>query len=109
MFRELRLGTKNFISDITPKFVRILERFSPFGPDNMRPVFLTENVLVAHKPRVVGANHLVLTLKQDNKYKTLNAIGFNLGKYSLATRHPNNTSLDIVYTMLTVYYIEYWQ
>ena len=34
---EIKIDTKISLSDITPKFVRILDQFSPFGPGNMRP------------------------------------------------------------------------
>ena len=32
------------LDDITPKFYRILKQFAPFGPGNMTPVFMTENL-----------------------------------------------------------------
>ena len=41
---------------ITPKFVRILKQFQPFGPGNTAPVFLTENVYDNGNGRRVGAD-----------------------------------------------------
>jgi single-stranded-DNA-specific exonuclease len=29
---------------ITPKLIRILKQFEPYGPQNMTPVFLTKNI-----------------------------------------------------------------
>ena len=52
-------------SDLTPKFFRIIDQFAPFGPGNMRPVFLAENLFVEGKPRFVGNNHLIINLKQE--------------------------------------------
>jgi single-stranded-DNA-specific exonuclease len=55
---------KIYLSDITPKFYRILKQFAPFGPHNMVPLFVTENVLDSGTSRAVGKNqeHLKLDL-----------------------------------------------
>ncbi|MCK7525564.1 MAG: hypothetical protein MZV64_52140 [Ignavibacteriales bacterium] len=37
---EIIIDAKIKFSEITPKFLRILDQFAPFGPRNMRPVFL---------------------------------------------------------------------
>ncbi|MDH7516288.1 MAG: single-stranded-DNA-specific exonuclease RecJ [Bacteroidota bacterium] len=63
--------------DITPRFVRILKQFAPFGPGNMRPVFLGRNLEVFGTPRIVGRDHLKLKVRQDGVI--FDAIGFNLG------------------------------
>ena len=41
---EINIDSKIKFSEITPKFLRILDQFAPFGPGNMRPVFLSESV-----------------------------------------------------------------
>jgi single-stranded-DNA-specific exonuclease len=94
---EINIDSHLKFSEITPKFFRILEQFSPFGPSNMRPVFLTENVQVSNYPRIVGSDHLVLALKQDGSNKTFDAIGFNMGEYSSQVK--NGTCLDIVFSI----------
>ena len=37
---EINVDAKISFSEITPKFLRILNQFAPFGPGNMRPGFL---------------------------------------------------------------------
>ena len=62
---ELEVDLKLNFSDITPKFMRILNQFAPFGPGNMSPVFWTDNVIDAGGSRPVGAHrHLKLTVTQ---------------------------------------------
>lgn len=78
---EIHIDSKLKFSEITPKFLRILELFSPFGPGNMRPVFLSEEVTVASAPRIVGSDHLLVTLKQNGGEKVFDCIGFNMGSY----------------------------
>jgi single-stranded-DNA-specific exonuclease len=62
-------------ADVTPRFVRILHRMEPFGPGNMNPVFVS-NEVVAHSYKVLQQKHLKLVLVQHGV--PLNAIGFNL-------------------------------
>ncbi len=95
---EIRIDAKLKFSEITPKFLRILDQFSPFGPGNMRPVFLSENVKIAGTPRIVGLNHLLISLKQDSSDKVFDCIGFNMGNlYEDISK--NNSSLDIVFSI----------
>jgi len=95
---EVLIDTKIKFSDITPKFLRILDQFAPFGPENMRPVFLTENVELSNTARIVGNNHIMASFKQKNSDKVFDAIGFNMREY-LDLFLKKNTSVDIVYTI----------
>ena len=62
---ELEVDLKIKFSDITPKFMRILNQFAPFGPGNMSPIFWTDNVIDAGGSRPVGGHrHLKLTVTQ---------------------------------------------
>ncbi|TKG88621.1 single-stranded-DNA-specific exonuclease RecJ [Puteibacter caeruleilacunae] len=63
------------LSDLTPKFVRILKQFEPFGPHNMRPVFVTENVFDYGTSRLVGKNeeHIKLDLIEANSSSSVYA------------------------------------
>ncbi len=71
------------LNQIDDKFYRVLNQFSPFGPENMAPVFLTENVADNGEGKVVGANseHLKLSLiQEEDPYKVFSAIAFGRGK-----------------------------
>jgi single-stranded-DNA-specific exonuclease len=62
---EMEIDLKIKFCDITPKFMRILNQFAPFGPGNMSPVFWTDNVIDAGGSRPVGGHkHLKLTVSQ---------------------------------------------
>lgn len=95
---EIKIDTKISLSDISPKFVRILDQFAPFGPGNMRPVFMAEGVQFANYPRIVGTNHLLTTIKQNGSDKVFDAIGFNLGSFANLVDKSNDL-LDIVFTI----------
>jgi len=95
---EIKINTEINFSDITPKFIRILDQFAPYGPGNMRPVFVSKNVHLASPPRIVGKNHLIATIKQNGSDKVFDSIGFNLGEFVNLIDYKNSL-LDIVYTI----------
>jgi len=98
---EVHIDTKITFSDISPKFLRVLEQFAPYGPGNMRPVFMSENVSLVYPPRIVGVNHIVTSLRQNGNDKVFDAIGFNLGAFASQIDKGKNL-IDIVYTIETI-------
>jgi single-stranded-DNA-specific exonuclease len=97
---HIMIDTEIEFTDITPKFVRILKQFQPFGPKNMSPVFLTRSVLDAGNAKTVGkfGEHLKLDLRQtDNPELIFPAIGFQLGEcYSIVR---TGIPFDVCYTV----------
>nr|MBD3620782.1 single-stranded-DNA-specific exonuclease RecJ [Sunxiuqinia sp.] len=76
----IEVDAKIQLSDITPKFYRVLKQFAPFGPHNMTPLFVTENVLDAGTSRCVGRQleHLKLDLVEPTLTSSVfQAIAFN--------------------------------
>ena len=92
---EIRIDAEVQLADLTPKFVRILSQFAPFGPENMRPVFAVHSVEVAGQPRIVGKNHLRFKVRSNTH--VLDAIGFNLGE--LLPRVPSGSKIDIAFSL----------
>jgi len=95
---QIEIDSKIKLSDITPKFLRILHQFAPFGPENPRPVFLSEDVTHTGFVRKVGHNHLLMQLKQNGNEKIFDAIGFDLGHFESQIK-DKLTRIDIVYTI----------
>ena len=78
---EITIDASLELSDISPKFFRILQQMGPFGPQNMKPVFSTTSVRDNGYGKTVGADksHLKLNIIYGADKKTYNAIGFGLG------------------------------
>lgn len=66
---------------ITWKFQRILKQMAPFGPGNMKPVFVSHNISAANRPRVLKESHLKVEVQQEGSNVTLPAIGFGMADY----------------------------
>ncbi len=98
---EISIDAKISFSEISPKFLRILDQFAPFGPGNMRPMFLSEDVSLVYPPKIVGTNHLVTCFRQNGNEKVFDAIGFNLGHLADSLDRGKNM-VDIVYTIETL-------
>ena len=78
---EITIDSELELSEVTPKFFRILQQMGPFGPGNMKPVFSTSSVRDNGYGKKVGTerNHLKLSILSGADKKTYNAIGFGLG------------------------------
>ncbi|MEA3445489.1 MAG: single-stranded-DNA-specific exonuclease RecJ [Bacteroidota bacterium] len=98
---QINIDTLIKLSDITPKFYRILKQFAPFGPDNMSPVFVTRNVIDWGTGKMVGKNeeHLKLDLMQgDNSHLVLPAIAFNQSEHFLIVKQ--RIPFHVCYTLI---------
>jgi single-stranded-DNA-specific exonuclease len=74
---EIKVDVEISFAEITPRFVRILKEFAPFGPGNMKPTFFSRNLEVVGTSRIVGKNHLRFKVRQNGI--VFDAIGFGLG------------------------------
>lgn len=81
---------------INDDLIHLLEKFSPFGPLNMRPIFVSFGVEIIGAPHVVGNNHLRFRIRKGDK--VLDCIGFNLGDF---LKHLNYRPLlvDLAYVL----------
>ena len=92
---EIKIDGEVQLSDLTPKFIRVLNQFAPFGPENMRPVFAARNVEVLGQPRIVGKNHLRFKVRSNTH--VVDAIGFNLGH--LLSRVRSGSKVDVAFSL----------
>ena len=96
---EISIDAEINLAEVTPKFFRILKQLEPFGPQNMKPVFMSGGLRDNGYGKKVGADetHLKLNIFQGSNQKTYNAIGFSMGeKYQITT---NGNSFKAIYNI----------
>ena len=93
----LNIDRELIISDINPKFYRILKQMGPFGPGNSRPIFITKNLIDNGYARKIGIDqkHLKLNITDINKTKFFECIAF--GMSNCLSLVSDSNSFNIVY------------
>lgn len=91
----LTINAEINFKDITASLYNIIKQMEPFGPDNMRPVFIARKVKDAGFSKVVKDLHLRVVLKQEDII--LSGIGFNMAdKFSIL---QDGQPIDIVFSI----------
>ncbi len=79
MVPKLAVDAEVSFDRLDAAFFYSLKQMAPFGPGNMRPVFVSRRLSLYGEGRVVGKNHLKAKFKQNGV--VLDAIGYKLGEY----------------------------
>jgi single-stranded-DNA-specific exonuclease len=92
---EIVVDAEVNLQDLTFSFYNILHQMEPYGPENMRPIFIIRNVIDSGWSRVVKEQHIKFSLRQGNV--TFNGIGFNMAEKfdMLMGKKP----VDVVFTL----------
>ncbi len=96
LIQQIDIDAEINLNDIDGKFFRILHQFSPFGPGNTAPIFLTRNVTAQGMPALVGSNHIKMTVMQPGSL-AFDCIAFNLGDCLPSVKA--GAPFDICYTI----------
>lgn len=92
---EIIIDAEISFTDITPSFFSILAQMEPFGPENMRPVFIARKVMDTGFSKIVKEQHIRFVLRQHNI--TFTGIGFNMAdKFPILQQQE---PMDIVFTI----------
>lgn len=94
---EIAYDSEIQFKDITPKFIRILKQFAPFGPSNMKPTFVSRNVSTTGFVKALGEEGLHLKANLTQNDIVITAIGFGLGDKKKLIE--GNKSFDVVFTI----------
>jgi single-stranded-DNA-specific exonuclease len=92
---EIVVDAEVSFAELTLSFYNILVQMEPFGPENMRPVFVVRRVMDSGFSKIVKEQHIRFVLRQQQY--TFTGIGFGM-----AHRFPllqMNQPLDIVFTL----------
>lgn len=81
--------------ELTLSFYNIIHQMEPYGPENMRPVFMVKNVMDSGHSTLIKEQHIKFCLKQNNC--SFKGIGFNMAEkfHLIESKKP----LDVVFTL----------
>ena len=92
---EIIIDAEINFAEITENFYNIICRMEPFGPENMRPVFIAKNCVDFGYSKLLKEAHIKFVFRQNETI--LNGIGFNMAdKFSLL---QNQKPIDVVFTL----------
>ncbi|MEP6712073.1 MAG: single-stranded-DNA-specific exonuclease RecJ [Ferruginibacter sp.] len=92
---EIVIDAEITFPEIKESLYNIICQMEPFGPENMRPVFIAKNVMDTGYSKILKELHVRFVIKQ--KEIILNGIGFNMAEkfYLLQMEKP----VDIIFTI----------
>ena len=79
MVPRIFIDTELSFGEISEDFFKVMNKFQPFGPENMSPIFISRNVFDSGAGRMVGSSgeHLKLDICQESTgTRTFPAIAF---------------------------------
>jgi single-stranded-DNA-specific exonuclease len=95
---EIEIDAEIELTQITPKLMRILKQFEPFGPQNLAPVFQSTQLRDTGYAKFIGADqtHLKMQVVQGNSER-FGAVGFGLA--DKLARVSQRQPFDAVYCL----------
>ncbi|MBL0273629.1 MAG: single-stranded-DNA-specific exonuclease RecJ [Chitinophagaceae bacterium] len=92
---EIVIDAEISLPDIQQTFYNFLCQMEPFGPENLRPVFIARKVMDSGWSKIVKEEHIRFSLQQNNV--TITGIGFGMAdKFDLLRQKQ---PVDIVFTI----------
>lgn len=95
---ELKIDCELDLSNVNMRFWKLLSQFEPFGPGNLRPIFVSRDVEVVGVPTIVGKGHLKMKVKQNDS-GAFDVIGFDMHEYLPVIRNGDDNQLNIAYSL----------
>lgn len=92
---EIIIDAEISLKDIRQSFYDIIAQMEPFGPENMRPVFIAKKVKDTGWSKIVKEQHIRFSVSQENV--TFTGIGFGMAaKFALLEK---KSPVDVVFTI----------
>lgn len=92
------------LNDFNRGFLRFHHRLAPFGPENMKPIFVIKNACAHGSVRRIGkmGSHLKFDVTQEGATSIFNCLAFKSGAYF---KEFSSKKFDLVFTLEE----NYWQ
>lgn len=86
------------LDEINREFINFHRKLAPFGPHNMKPVLVMQNVKISGYVKTMGKdnNHVKFFIRQESTGRNIECVGFKLGEF---TDDFRNKEFDIAFTL----------
>lgn len=95
---ELIIDGEIDLETIDMRFWKLLSQFEPFGPGNLRPIFVSRDICIEGVPTIVGNGHLKMKVSQNGS-GVFDVIGFNMHDFLPVIRNCDQNKIDIAYVL----------
>jgi len=96
--KELQIDSRLDIDEITANFMNVLEQFTPYGYGNREPLFLSSNLVLAGKPRLLKEKHVKFSVRDGNG-RLFDVIGFDRPDIYKALEAVSGVKFSMVYSL----------
>lgn len=96
--KELQIDSRLDIDEITANFMNVLEQFTPYGYGNREPLFLSSNLVLAGKPRLLKEKHVKFSVRDGNG-RLFDVIGFDRPDIYKALEAGSGVKFSMVYSL----------
>jgi len=92
--RKIKIDVKIDFRHITPSFLEEIDLLKPYGVGNPKPIFLSENVCIASRPKLLKGKHSKFMVTKDKRF--FEAMGWR--RKDWAEVFEKGDMADIVYS-----------
>lgn len=100
---DLEIDSPLRLDHVDDRFWAVLKQFAPFGPENKRPVFVSQDVSIVGHPSVVGSGHLKFKVRQSDAPESpvYEVIGFNMHEHlpMIRAHRGANDGVHVAYSI----------
>ena len=91
------VDSKLNLEELNDRMIKFLHSMEPYGPGNMRPVFVSSNLSIDGIPKLLGRDQNTLKFSVKQNKTPFESIGFNMAEHY--EKLIQNTPIDIAYVI----------
>ena len=85
------------LEELNDRMIKFLNAMEPYGPENMRPVFVSNNLSIDGIPKLLGRDQNTLKFFVKQNKTLIESIGFNMAEHY--EKLIQNSPIDIAYVI----------
>ncbi len=103
---KIEIDAQVFPEEIDLDLMEWLNMFAPYGPGNMRPIFVLEDAQIVGFPQIVGSDHLRMQIRTKNRH-TVDVIGFSMARFRKPIMETTDRAVNLCFVLETNSYYGY--